>query len=379
MGYLSYPEDSLQILRESENLSKQLGDRRSLARFYIGIGQFYSEKGDLLRGRKYYERSVQEAEKIQAIELLAPTIRGLCYSFIISGEFHKIVDLAPKAITLLENRRDEWEFDQSVSQQYAYSSLLAYYGFSIGACGNFEEGKRLLDKSLHFQIGSKNHCEKSVHLFSLAVIEFCYGFFYLFKGDGANLIKHWQNVIKIFEEAQYLYYLGLAWSGVGTGYYYLGDRDNALKYIEKGIKIQKNGGYSFGLSIPYWFLGSIYFELGDLEKAQRCAEESMELSQSNYEKFGEGGSKILFGRILGKRNLLQSSKAEESISQGIKILEALKLRPVVYQGYLFLGEIFSKAGQKEKALESLKKAKENFREMGMNYWLEKTQDLLKSF
>ena len=35
------------------------------------------------------------------------------------------------------------------------------------------------------------------------------------------------------------------------------------------------------------------------------------------------------------------------------------------------------AGQKKKSLENLKKAEENFREMGMDYWLDKTQEVLK--
>jgi tetratricopeptide (TPR) repeat protein len=37
-----------------------------------------------------------------------------------------------------------------------------------------------------------------------------------------------------------------------------------------------------------------------------------------------------------------------------------------------LGEIYADAGQKEKALENLKTAEDNFRDMGMDYWLART-------
>ena len=45
-------------------------------------------------------------------------------------------------------------------------------------------------------------------------------------------------------------------------------------------------------------------------------------------------------------------------------------------GYLFLVELYTDAGQREKALENLKKAKGMFQEMGMDYWLAKTREVL---
>jgi predicted ATPase len=46
------------------------------------------------------------------------------------------------------------------------------------------------------------------------------------------------------------------------------------------------------------------------------------------------------------------------------------------RGCLSLGEVYDKAGQKEKAMENLKKAETMFQEMGMNYWLATTRKVL---
>jgi hypothetical protein len=46
-------------------------------------------------------------------------------------------------------------------------------------------------------------------------------------------------------------------------------------------------------------------------------------------------------------------------------------------GYLFLGELYADTGQHDKAVESLKNAGGMFREMGMDYWLAKTDEVLK--
>ena len=46
------------------------------------------------------------------------------------------------------------------------------------------------------------------------------------------------------------------------------------------------------------------------------------------------------------------------------------------QGYLFLGELYADTGERDKALENLNKAEAMFQEMGMDYWLRKTQEVL---
>ena len=78
----------------------------------------------------------------------------------------------------------------------------------------------------------------------------------------------------------------------------------------------------------------------------------------------------------GKRETSPVAIAEEYILQGIRISHELITKPTSARGYLFLGELNADAGQKEKSLENLKKAEDNFREMGMDYWLAKTQEVL---
>ena len=82
------------------------------------------------------------------------------------------------------------------------------------------------------------------------------------------------------------------------------------------------------------------------------------------------------GRILGRTEKQQISKAEEYILHGMKILDELKMKPWYALGYFYLGELYVNAGQKEKALENLKKAEAMFQKMGMDYWLAETGKVL---
>jgi tetratricopeptide (TPR) repeat protein len=120
----------------------------------------------------------------------------------------------------------------------------------------------------------------------------------------------------------------------------------------------------------------IHLGLGELKSAQNCAEKALDLAQKNHEKCVEGFSWSLMGRILGKKEHPHIDRAEEHILKGIKILEELKLKPFVSIGYFYLGELYADTGNQHQALNHLKKAEEMFREMGMDYWLGKTKEVM---
>ena len=90
----------------------------------------------------------------------------------------------------------------------------------------------------------------------------------------------------------------------------------------------------------------------------------------------EGFSWIWLGKILGRTELPQIDKSEEYILKGMEIFHKLQVKPHYFLGNLFLGELYLDAVEKEMAIKNLKKAEEMFQEMGMDYWLARTQEVL---
>jgi len=145
--------------------------------------------------------------------------------------------------------------------------------------------------------------------------------------------------------------------------------------MEKGLKMQMDIGYH--ISFIHWFLSFVYSDLGNFNEAKVHAEQAVNLAQTSHQKYFEGCSLLQLGRTLGKMEGSQFNKAEEHILKGMKILDELGTKPFYAQGHLFLGELYASAGQKEKALETLKKAQVMFQEIGMDYWLARTRKLLE--
>jgi tetratricopeptide (TPR) repeat protein len=285
-----------------------------------------------------------------------------------TGELQKIVDLAPSIIDLYEKTHKEYEsFGKGWN---LYSALLALYGFSMGGLGYFEKGQVLLEKALNFASGIND-------LISMGLIEAQYSAFYTMKGDGENTIRHAANAIKYGDEAQVVPFSSTGRNMAGFGYYFIGESRTGETYAKQALELQLNIGMTQNLSVIYHCLGTLQLERGDLENARGSAEEAIRWARDNGERMHEARARTLYGTVLVKMSSAQYEEAEEHILQGIRIAEELKLKPVASQAYLSLGELYADTGQREKALEALKKAESMMQEMGMDYWLRRTQEVLE--
>jgi tetratricopeptide (TPR) repeat protein len=367
IGFSPDRGEVFRIMHEGERLAKDLGDEKSLARFYSVIGVYHSLQGDGVLGLEYTERAFKEAERVEDVELLTPVGYYLCASYILTGDFFKVVNVAPKVIDLLEKTHKESEcFGMPFN---TYSVICAFCSYAMGMLGRFEEGVALCEKGLRPALELNN-------LLSLGWVEFMHGWLFIAKGDGEGTLQHLQKSVRYAEEIGYTYLLGHAWSGLGWGYYFMGELETALEHMEKGLKIQSDAGITFQLSRYHYSMSMVHLDLGNLERAQSCIEGAAEVAHSNNEKHIEADSRIMLGRVLSKMGRSEGVKAERSMLKGIKILDELKLKPSSSLGYLFLGELYADIGQKEKALETLKEAEAAFQEMGMDYWLRRTQEVL---
>ena len=367
MVSLAHPEDSFEILREGERLATELVDEKSLAAFYNVLRGYYSVRGQPLQGMKYAENSFRAAMKVQDIELAVSMGFGLCVSYGTMGEHLKIAEVAPQILALLEKTQRESEF--FVRPWNVYSALLALYGIATGWTKDFEEGRVLCEKGLHFALQIDD-------LGSAGFAEVMYGVLLVGQGDAENAIKHAQNGVKLCEEGQILVILGTGLAMLAEAHRLLGELGPAQKHAERALKVGSDSGLSIAWAQSYYSLSMTHLYSGDLENARTCAEEALRLARSNNEIWVEGRARVALGRILGRSDLSQTDKAEEYILQGIKILDELQLKPFCAEGYLYLGELYADSGQGDKVLGNVRRAEAMFQEMGMDYWLRRTQGIL---
>jgi len=253
-----------------------------------------------------------------------------------------------------------------------FVALCCQCALSSRALGDFKQAEAFIERGLR----RAAHRDDSI---GIGIMEFYYGHHFFSKGDGAQSVRHFQNCLNMLEKVDEYFLKGLGWACQGRGYYLIGDSAKAVELIEKGFKqlsettvIVMQPGHNNMLS-------EIYLEAGDLDKALVYAEKSFEISAKAEDKEDKGKSAITLGRVLGKKEPSRSKEAEEHIISGVKILEEGQYKTDYAIGYLKLGDLYTDAGQFEKAQQYINKAQALFQEMEMTYWTGRTHALLSRY
>jgi tetratricopeptide (TPR) repeat protein len=366
MMRLAYPQDALEYLQLGERFCKELEDQKSLAVLYSQMGHFYSAKGDARTGMRHQQNAFERLERLQDSRIASRIGANLGFSLNIAGEYKQIVRIAPRILALLgKTNQVEEIFGMPVDLR---SLVHGTYGHALGYIGQFEKGEKACRKAV-------DYATKADLVFGVGVTKFLYGCLFLLKGDGKDALTHLKASIEYFEKSKDALFLPLAWCLAGEGYRLAGNLDKALEFAEKGLRIKKDIGVPVWLSAHHLFLSRIHFDSGNDEKSMGHAEQARQLAQKCHEKYFEALSWLQFGQTLGRKNPSESDAAKKSILKGLEILKALETKPAYAEGLFYLGELFFSAGQKDRAFENLKKAKELFVRMGMDSWREKTERL----
>ncbi|MBI4767026.1 MAG: AAA family ATPase [Deltaproteobacteria bacterium] len=363
---LGFPEASLPYFQQGEKLTRELGDFRGLADFVTLIGAHYSNMGNYSAALRYTEEGFEEAKKVQDVELLASFGVSLCNTYFASARFQEIINKMPEVILLIEKEGRESEFFSGINP---YSFICSVIGVALAHLGRFEEGKIFLEKA--FQ-----DAEKLGDPFTSGLILLDYGLFYWVKGDWKSATECFEKSLRYSEEAKF--FIGVVGSLIYDGDVksHLGELETGRKQAEKGLKIFRDSGNEGYLSWFYYAMGSIHLNLEDIESARTSMEEALRLSRKNFELEFEGLALTGLGMVFSKKDLRDREKIEECFSKGLAILQDHGMRPWYARGLMHLGGHYLDTGQEEKALENLKEAEAMFLEMGMDYWLGRTREIL---
>jgi len=369
---LGYPEGCLDILREVLATAEELGDRPASLRLYGGIGLAYTFTGNAVDAAKFTGRAFEEAKNLGDEITMITAAAALSGFYFNSGEAAMIAEVAPKAIASAERMIQTRGYPGTDMAVGSYVALLYYLGWTKAMLGNFDEGEELCQKAIR--------CASEAKL--VYYVAFGHGFsamVSLYRGRSRGILHHAREAMRLSEEAQMLSWVGLSWLLMGWGHYFQDEFEKAQECVERSISYatQTPGLTASLLPSADILLGNVCLALGDLGKARTSLEEALRICQDNNQRHHECRVRMGLGTLIMKEDASQVAAAEQTIMEGLKIAEQLQIKPFQAMGHLFLGETYAIAGQKEKALASLNKARHMCQEMGTDYWLARTEKALE--
>jgi tetratricopeptide (TPR) repeat protein len=286
-----------------------------------------------------------------------------------AGDLSKAVPVFSTVIPFIErsNKCSE-SFGRPAS---VYTFLCGLAGFIMGFLGSFDQAEILCGKAFANALQNND-------IYELAYSEFAYGIAAVQKGDGQSSVKHLQKCVDYLEQSQMTTLMDPTLASLGLGYVHQGNLQKARKLADQAIVAASQPGAASGNAIQTRSISAmIYSEVGDLDKAHSCATEAVTLSAERTAGGWEGYAHFAYGLVLARMGKERFKEAEECIKRALTILNEYGLRPCLATGILALGEIYARSSQSKKALDTLKKAAGLFREMGMDYWFDKTQTVLE--
>ncbi|MBN2027698.1 MAG: AAA family ATPase [Actinobacteria bacterium] len=365
---LSFPEGSLEILREAERLAEELGDEESFLAVYTMCASYHVCKGDTALGLEYLEKVTDAAEEIKDVESMSLASVRVCTVLFHAGDFLGTASVSRRALELIEEKHRE--NDIFSGGQTTYAMLCGWCGNALGVLGFFEEAGAVFYKGLEVS--------REMDDAGVGWIEFMQNAVSFYSGDFC-LVEHARRASGVFEKMGYESLIGFTLSFLGLGHYFFGDYEKAKDYAERGFKRQRKIGLPVLLPFACYASSLILLALGNLEGAAKHAREAVRLSQEFETKAYEGLGWIALGRVVGEADPSGVETAEEYIREGISIAEKITAKPISAHGHLFLGEVFEIASRREEALENLRKAEGLYLDMSVapdSYWLTRTREAL---
>jgi tetratricopeptide (TPR) repeat protein len=368
MSSLNFPEGSLGIMEEAVRSAEALDNRTAAAQLYAFVGVIHLYAGRNPEAAKYTQQAFQLAEELGDEATVSRTASRLCTLYFSCGEAAPAADVAARALKLMD--KASTAAGGTVPEIDRYVILLYILGWARALLGDFDEGERLCGEAMRRASEVRSQ-------YSLAATHIAAAAVAAYRGKSAALLQHAREAMRICEEAQMPAFCGLCLTMEGWGHFYEGDLAAASECARKSISLISDTGAGFQLPPAYVLAGLVNAERGELAQARYALEEAVKLACSHNQRHMEGHARMSLGWVLAREDPPQISVAEQTILEGLKTVEDMQLKPLQAVGHLYLGEVYAIAGQRDKALASLKKAQEMCQEMGTDYFLARTEKALE--
>jgi len=160
---------------------------------------------------------------------------------------------------------------------------------------------------------------------------------------------------------------------VGAAYALAGRVADGLPLLEQSVEQAASLGWRADASALAARLSEAYLGAGRVQDAAALAARALDLAVEHKGRGHQAWALRLRGEIASRCDPPDLDQAEGHYRQALALAEELGMRPLVAHCHLGLGKLYRRPSDRAKAEEHLATATAMYREMGMNFWLDKAQ------
>jgi tetratricopeptide (TPR) repeat protein len=346
-------------LREAERLTEALGDQRRLGRLTAYLTNYVSLMGDQARALEYGERALALAKALADFPLEVETQVRLGQIYNTQGDYRRAIDVLAQSLNSLTDGLVQERFGLAVILSIICRNWLLR---SLAEVGEFSQGIALGEEGVRMT-------EREGQPIDLVVASQGLGVVHLRQGNFPQAISALERGLELCRAWNIRVWFPLVASALGYSYALSGRAVEALPLLEQAVDQHAAIGRLGGHALRVAWLGEAHLLAGRLETAAGVATRALDLSRAHAEHGHEAWALWLSGAIAARRDPHDRETAEEYYRQGLRIADALGMRPLVARCHLGLAQAARRRADDTATTVHLSAATALFSELSMRRWL----------
>jgi class 3 adenylate cyclase/tetratricopeptide (TPR) repeat protein len=338
-------------MEAGEQIAIAIGDRHQLGRALSLLCPSLRVTGENRRSAETGRRALAIAAEVgdQHLEMDTSFWLGQAHSTL--GDHRGAEELYRRTITPLPL---DLTAEAARALPHFASNARAWLASSLAKLGRFDEGVALGAEALRVARAVDDK-------FRIIIAHHHLGTLHLHRGAFADSVTFFEEALSIGRTWDINNYAAWSTAELAVAYARSGRIGDAL---------ERAGSHR--ASFPLW-RAEVCFLAGRREEALEAGEQGLTRYRDRGERDSEGRVLHLLGEIAATGDPHEVARADGHYGQAMALAEELGMRPLVAHCHLGLGELYRRASKLPQAQEHLTTATTMYRQMGMNFWLEKSE------
>ena len=352
-----------EYVREAETIAERLNDERRRGRVCAVMTNTNSLLGDLDEAFSSGTRALEIAGRLGDLRLRVLATSYLAQAHYWRGDYERVVELATDNLAVLPPDCVNEFFGATTPPSVSDRGWLA---MSLAGLGRFAE-------AIEHEVEAIRLAEPTHHPYTVGQAHRAAGTVHLLKGDWAKARSLFEHGITVLRTGSVVLLLPDMVAVSAWVLAQLGEASEALNRLREGEQLLERlaTGIVGTCGWLYSSLGRACLLLGRFEEAQRLGRRAIEFSP-HHPGFAAHALHLI-GDVAAHPDRFDAESGETHYRQALALAEQFGMRPLVAHCHLGLGELYQHTGKREQAQEHLTTATTMYREMDMQFWLEKAE------
>jgi class 3 adenylate cyclase/tetratricopeptide (TPR) repeat protein len=341
---------------KAESLAAQLNDPHRTGLIAVSLAMHAWLTGKLREAEEAAGRALGIGTELGDTWLLARAQDNLGRALFSQGDYRQAKEILDRNIAMLTG---DLQYERFGAQGFMSVFSRHFAARCSAAVGAFDEGRTCAEQALAIA-GDHPHSVLSASS-AVAIVA-------RERGEFGIVAATMERALALCESLDVRVWTPILASDLGYAYAYSGRISDALPLLERAASTLGNDG-----SARLTALSAGYLLAGRLDEARATAGRALALAMEVGELGNEAAARRILGDIASHGARLETAEAVAHYQQALDLAEPRGMRPLVAHCHLGLGKLYHLTGKREQAQEHLSIATAMYREMGMTYWLKKSQ------